>query len=1436
MLMIIQVLNLLCAVQIMTSAMTMMFQVLICFMLLKFHLCLVFQDDEVHYIAPESLSACPVHSRTCLTLSEFVVSSKINSHTIVAFLPGNHALSSSIYITNVTRFSMISSSTLQRAEITCQHNTNFIFDEIRQVAIQRLIFVGCGSNKVSSCNHLTVKNCTFIGQNGSGTALEVVDTNAQIFNSIFAFNVVGSYQGPVGILDYWKGTFAAKDDSPNFAYVGGAIIANHSNMTIQLCYFEGNVAHIGGAIYSTVGSSISIFNCTFIKNFALQRFNFKLATFGGAIHCENGRSLGQSIAVLFGNTFHNNSASCGGAISAVNNTNIKIISSNFSVNSASLQGGVLAMYNHSTIEIHRNLFVNNHVVAHGGALMIIESTLSLSKCHLYYTRAQFGGVMTLARYSNVIIWQSKFFGNIAQFGGVISMAYDNVTIIHSEFNYNRAETQGAVVSGDLQPVLYINNCSFSNNVANLIGGGVIVLGHSKSFTINGSRFTKNRSIQGSGGVLHLTNVVVTLYNCLFLENYAHIGGVIYAYQSSITFNYLSNLTNNTAAETGGAIVAIDSKLIVYSLVVLMHNKATSIGGGAYLHHSELICQIRSLVVVSNNKALRGGGMRLSNTYITILFNRYFPSKGTAILFHGNRAKNGGALYLEGLSAIHIIKNGEYIGQMEQTYNLYFIRNTAVNGAAIYVTDRTYYGVCLGFSDVRNDCFFQVLSPSMTSNGVYRVESILFEQNNAYSAGSILFGGLLDRCTASSAAEILLYNNQNGRPVHKIDGFTYLKNISNLVDKSDAEVKLGIVSLPARACFCNLDGLPDCNYQPPAIEIMKGKRFYVSVAAVDQVNHPITNADVYSFLRDKNSGFGDGQAIQKSKQYCTKFSFNIHSLDDNERLTLYAKGPCEKVPFSTCGIDIEFLACTCPIGFQRKTSEKANCVCECDSRLCKYITECNADNQTLLREGSFWIAYDNTNVNSSGYITYHYCPLDYCLPPYLKVQINLTMANGADVQCANNRSGILCGSCQPGLSLSLGSSRCIPCPNTWYVNFLVILFVSFICGIALVALMLLLNLSVAVGTLNGLIFYANVVNSSKSTFFTSSTKVFSVFISLLNLEVGFDVCFFKGMDTYWKTWLRIAFPMYVILLVVMIIILSRYSIRFSMLIAKKNPVATLATLILLSYTDLLRTIIAVLSQAKLQYPDDIQRMVWLPDGSMDYLTGRHIPLFMVAVLILGVGIAYTLLLFSWQWLLKCMKYRRLCHFFEAYHAPYEFKHRYWTGLLLLARIGIYLLIILYGHGNPNINLLAIIIITSVLLFIKGHVVHRIYKDLKIDIIETISYFNIVLLSAVKIVLLNFANREIYHDIATLLSGTVALLVLIYAISYQVFSEYLLKLWKKIQRKRLRRIDEDHEINDGLVDHTNVENKLLEDVCIPKPTSSTIEGQPPPDEAELEPHHA
>ena len=73
-----------------------------------------------------------------------------------------------------------------------------------------------------------------------------------------------------------------------------------------------------------------------------------------------------------------------------------------------------------------------------------------------------------------------------------------------------------------------------------------------------------------------------------------------------------------------------------------------------------------------------------------------------------------------------------------------------------------------------------------------------------------------------------------------------------------------------------------------------------------------------------------------------------------------------------------------------------------------------------------------------------CPFDYCNTS--AVYLNLTHP---DLQCTNGRSGTLCGECQTGLSLKLGSNKCESCNNK-YLSLVVAFIVA---GIALVVFLL-----------------------------------------------------------------------------------------------------------------------------------------------------------------------------------------------------------------------------------------------------------------------------------------------------------------------------------------------------------------------------------------------
>ena len=371
-----------------------------------------------------------------------------------------------------------------------------------------------------------------------------------------------------------------------------------------------------------------------------------------------------------------------------------------------------------------------------------------------------------------------------------------------------------------------------------------------------------------------------------------------------------------------------------------------------------------------------------------------------------------------------------------------------------------------------------------------------------------------------------------------------------------------------------------------------------------------------------------------------------------------------------------------------SGNKDTCQCICDPKLPKFIINCSIKTSSIIREGNFWISFINSTV-TSGYLVHPNCPFDYCHPATPAVGINFNSPNGTDAQCALHRTGLLCGQCQQGFSLSLGGTACVKCLTTWPGLLAANLIAQIFCGILIIGLILVLNLTVAAGTFNGLIFYANIVARNKSIFlqFTKS-KILTVFIECLNLDLEIERCYFDGMTAYTKAWVQLAFPTYMFSLVILVILVSRRSSLFTRLISKGNPVAALASVILLSFTSILRTVLNIFSFTVLKYPDESKHIVWLPDASITFLKGKHILLFLAATVIAIIGIAYISLLFTWQWLLRAphikifawIRNTKLNSFMDVYLAPHTLKSRYWTELLLFTRVVLYTISAV--NGDPN----------------------------------------------------------------------------------------------------------------------------------------------------------
>ena len=1058
----------------------------------------------------------------------------------------------------------------------------------------------------------------------------------------------------------------------------------------------------------------------------------------------------------------------GGAVHSVESYNVSIRNSVFSLNEGNYGGALYVEDPHAIVSIKFSVFISNSANSDGGVI------------HAYQDKT-------------ILIENCTFFNNSAlESGGVLSAngqasSIGNFTVSHSIFETNFA-TQGGVIYAINYARLYMQEVTLFNNVASLgimyfIESTGTISGYSKFSTNIGSLFAYNSNITVAGNATFIDSYPSSTNHAIFSE-----GGVITAFQSDVILSGLCNFKNNFA-ESGGAVYATESQVYITGNTIISNNTAEENGGGMFLYQSELKCQGNcKLLFLGNVAGEKGGGIHaISSSIKTVFIVDFSFVQKSQIIFNENLATKGGAVSLEVNAKLYtFIKVNA--NPRTLTASLTFNRNKADYGGAIYVADDTNSGICssssfrIHFSST--ECFLQILG--LHGRLVTRYTFINFTSNVGKISGAALYGGLLDRCTVSPFAQV--YSLPHRRTQSKeqastvISGTKYFETYSNIKLHS-------ISSEPISVCFCNR-GHPDCDYQHPPIQRKKGERFEIALVAVDQVGTPLNSVNILSSLSSNLGGLGVNQSNQTTAEGCTLFHYEVFSPHAVEQLHMHAEGPCNDAILSQRKLLINFTACECPIGFQPKTSDKTNCVCECDSKLVQYIKSCNFKTTSFIRKGNPWISYvTNSDNSSNGYLIYPHCPLDYCFPPGSNILININKPNGSDAQCQHQRSGLLCGACRPELSLSIGTIRCISCPHYWPVLLVLQLTGSLIAGLVLVTALLMLNLTVAVGTLNGIIFYVNILYNFIPSFISHSRITFSsVFVSWLNLELGFDSCFFKGMDAYSKTWIELLFPMYVIFLVVMIIVVSEWSEKFSHLIGKRNPVATLATLILLSYAKLLNIIIKALSFAIVRYPGLHGVTVqWLPDASVDYFRGKHIVLGTGALVLLLLCVIFTGLVFLWQWLvqfddnkiLKLIKRQKMSHFIETYHAPYTPRNRYWTGLLLVIRIVLYVASSINVSGNPNVNLLIIGLVTCSVLLLKDitGINSRIYKKWPIEILEVSILINIIVL-CVSTIFTNVIENEKGKEAIVNTSVAIVFVQFLGIICYHSYAEIVtkMKLWR------------------------------------------------------------
>ena len=451
---------------------------------------------------------------------------------------------------------------------------------------------------------------------------------------------------------------------------------------------------------------------------------------------------------------------------------------------------------------------------------------------------------------------------------------------------------------------------------------------------------------------------------------------------------------------------------------------------------------------------------------------------------------------------------------------------------------------------------------------------------------------------------------------------------------------------------------------------------ISVKAVDE-DHPESVCKISSLL----------QAEQLITKNCTKISYTI--LAENEKL-------CKLILYNIRWHYPTYFYVrlySCPLGFVFSILAKS-CICDPLLTIRGIIgdLDCDINYQSILRPPNSWISATAHNNSYTYHISLH-CPFHYCLPH--SSHLNFSTPNS---QCQFNRSGLLCGHCQQGLSTVFSSSHCKrTCSNIHLL--LIIPIIVF--GFLLVILLFILNLTVTDGTVNGFILYVNIISINTPILFPDAnhyTPAYT-FISFANLDLGIQTCFYNGMDDYAKMWLQLAFPFYLIFIATLIIITSRYSTKVQRLTARR-ALPVLATLFLLSYTKILRIVSNVLFfySTIIHLPSKHTTLVWSVDANVPLFGVRFTILFIVCLILFLILVPFNAILLFTRTLSRFNVINKFKPLLDAYQGPYKIRFYYWTGLQLLMRA------VFFGTSSldRNLNLTIGIVLFSMTEVMQGAV--------------------------------------------------------------------------------------------------------------------------------------
>jgi len=1013
--------------------------------------------------------------------------------------------------------------------------------------------------------------------------------------------------------------------------VAGVYFAFAHNIKIQNCILQRS--KVCALVINQASSNITIRNSNFLENVI------------------RGRDDDECSGLKIGNTIANTSITISDS-SFVGNRHI-----NSSYTSYGLFVKVIGnpeSHAHLTLSISQTVFVSNSA----GANIYIQtySVASIVLSELVFSNNTHQGIKfpKLDAYETFLILSNSSFTKNGD-GAIVCVVLSensgtrvaNIRVEHSNFTNNSASSVSSSAvychldtnDNSIYNVL-IEYCDFTNN-----NNGTIWIFTTESklslhlvainkVQVMGSQMLGSPNGGGAVSVIlnGLMNNTFLITNVKFLSNnYMGVaGGALFTKTTNGGSRvYIKNclFQENSANGEGAALFIVDgntgsSITMCHTYIIVVKSNFTSNSGGNSVMYISAGSTFTKLLV-HQSTFCNNNGTAIHSLSSTLSFADH-------VIFSNNSANNGGALYLEGGTEC-LLDN-----ELGNVYLTFHNNSAAQYGGAIYVELDSNCGTI--FSNISSHYFF----------------NSTFSKNSAGISGNSLYFNVHQHCMINPDY------NYTDSVLHFPYHFKYDEPFSKAVVSSPHSLKL---------YFTEQDGVQTGDNTYLANHNILGHRISFNGSVFDYSNHSAapTQFDVQCHHNCEDTELTDNRILIDNVTAVNFILTGKQVTSEGRNVTLKLTSVLETFN-KRISVFVKVELVPCSPGY---LYDRACRCCKCYHH--QDIVGCVGDYNEMKRGYWFGTIRNATTVSL--------CPNQYCeygknrketRPGYCIIPQKL------DDQCKLHRTGVACGDCSSGYTLTYDSPDCISnhqCSPLMTTLVVVLTILYWIAIIVVVFGVMNFRCRISSGYVYGILYYYSIVDIllANNPYITGGVfqlvAILSSFAKLSPQLFG-KLCFVKGLSRIDQQFIHYSHAVAISLFLVIIIIIARHRPKVAYYVSH-CIIHVICLLLLLAYTSLASTSLQLLKPLTFASVDEVY--VYL-SPSYKYFRGRHAFYGIIAALCgLIVVIGMPLLLLLQPFINPMVSFIKVMPILDQFQSCYKDKHRYFASYYLFCRLVIIIIV-------------------------------------------------------------------------------------------------------------------------------------------------------------------